>query len=99
MRIISKSALTDFSNVHPEARERLDAWYRACRACDATSLSELRQTFQSADYVPKQFTIFDVGGNEYRIVTAIHYDKQMVFIRSVLTHAQYDKWNQRNRRK
>ena len=99
MRIISKAALVDFWTIHPEAKEKLEAWYRACLACNARNLSELKQTFQTADYVPKQFTIFDVGGNAYRIVTAIHYDKQKLFIREVLTHARYDKWTKQNRGK
>lgn len=99
MRIVSKSAIVSFYQVHPEAKEKLEAWYRACKACSATSLSELKQTFSTADYVPKQFTVFDVGGNEYRIVTAIHYDRQIVYVREVFTHAQYDKWSRRNRAK
>lgn len=99
MRIISKSALITFYQAHPEAKARLEAWYRACKACNAVNYNELKQTFQTADYVPRKFTIFDVGGNEFRIVTVIHYDKQTVFIREVLTHAQYDKWTKQNRGK
>ena len=98
MRIISKTALVNFYRIHPESRERLEAWYRTCKACNAANFSELKQTFQTADYVPK-FTVFDVGGNEFRLVTVIHYDKQRVFIREVLTHAQYDKWTKLNRAK
>jgi len=99
MRIISRSALVDFWNIHPEAKDKLEAWYRTCKTCSAGSFHELKQTFQTADYVPKLFTVFDVGGNDYRIVTVIHYDKQRVFVREVFTHTQYDRWTKQNRRK
>lgn len=99
MRIISKTALVSFYQTHQEAKDRLEAWYRACKACNAKNHIELKQTFQTADYVPEKYTIFDVGGNNYRIVAVIHYDKQMVYIREVLTHAQYDKWTKQNRGK
>jgi mRNA interferase HigB len=99
MRIYSKSALVAFHQTHPEAKERLDAWFRACETCDAANYNELKQTFQTADYVPKKFTIFDVGGNKFRIVTVIHYNTKSVYIRAVFTHAEYDKWTKQNRGK
>lgn len=99
MWIISKTALVNFYQKHPESKDKLEAWYRACKACHAENFSELKQTFNTADYVPKHYTVFDVGGNDYRIVAAIHYDKQRVFIREVLTHAEYDKWTKQNRGK
>lgn len=99
MRIISKTALVDFYQTHPEAKDKLEAWHRACKACGAKNHIELKQTFNTADYVPEKYTIFDVGGNAYRIVAVIHYDKQKVFIREVLTHAEYDKWTKQNRGK
>jgi mRNA interferase HigB len=99
MRIISKAALVDFYQEYPDAKEKLEAWYRTCKSCNAKNFSELKQTFNTADYVPRQFTVFNAGGNEYRIVTAIHYDKQLVYIREVLTHVQYDKWTKQNRGK
>lgn len=65
----------------------------------ATNYNELKQTFQTADYVPKKFTIFDVGGNKFRIVTVIHYITKSVYVRAVFTHAEYDKWTKQNRGK
>jgi len=50
----------------------------------------LRRTFGSADYVDG-YTLFDVGGNKYRIATVIHYDKQQLYVRQVMTHAEYDR--------
>ena len=61
-----------------------------------TSFSELRRTFKSADYVDG-YILFDVGGNKYRIAAFIHYDKQRLYIRQVMTHAKYDRnhWKQK----
>ena len=67
----------------------LEEWFRKAAQCEATSFPKLRQTFRSVDYVDG-FTIFDVGGNRYRIVGAVHYDKQRIYVRQVMTHAEYD---------
>ncbi len=52
--------------------------------------NDLRATFASADYVDG-LTVFDIGGNKYRLITAIHYNRHKVFIRAVLTHAEYER--------
>lgn len=51
---------------------------------------QLKRTFASVDYVDG-YTVFDVGGNRYRLIAAIHYDKQRLYVRHVLTHAEYDR--------
>lgn len=53
----------------------MDDWFKKASQCQADSFPALRQTFNTADYVDG-FTLFDVGGNQYRIATVIHYDKQ-----------------------
>jgi len=74
----------------------LEDWFRKVSQTKASSFPTLRQTFGSADYVDG-FTIFDVGGNRYRIVAVIHYDKQRLYVRQVMTHAEYDRnaWRKR----
>jgi len=57
-----------------------------------SSFAELRRAFGSADKVGK-FTVFDIAGNRYRLVAAIHYDRRRVYVRHVLTHAEYDRDN------
>ncbi len=71
-------------------------WFRKASAMEATSFAALRQTIGSADYVGG-YTIFDVGGNRYRIAAVIHYDKQRLYVRRVMTHAEYDRnaWRKR----
>ncbi|WP_328984793.1 type II toxin-antitoxin system HigB family toxin [Thiorhodovibrio winogradskyi] len=90
MRVISKKPLREFWLRHPESRTLLEAWFKKASNCTAVSFPQLRQTFASADYVDGM-TIFDVGGNRYRLVAVIHYDKQRLYVRHVMTHAEYDR--------
>ena len=68
----------------------LEEWFRKAADVSASSFSLLRQTFGSADYVDG-FTVFDVGGNRYRIAVVIHFDKQRMYVRHVMTHSEYDR--------
>ncbi|MCF7978635.1 MAG: type II toxin-antitoxin system HigB family toxin [Chromatiaceae bacterium] len=90
MRVISKKPLRDFWQIHPESKGLLEDWFKKASKCEAYSFSQLRQTFGSADYVDG-VTVFDVGGNRYRLAAVIHYDKQRLYVRHVMTHAEYDR--------
>lgn len=90
MRVISKKPLREFWERHPESRSLLEGWFKRAHQVTVASFTELRQTFGSVDYVDG-FTIFDVGGNRYRIAAVIHYDKQRVYVRQVMTHTEYDR--------
>ncbi len=96
MRVISKKPLREFWELHPESRPMLEGWFRKVCRTEAWSFPALQQTFRSADYVDG-FTIFDVGGNRYRIAAVIHYDKQRLYVKEVMTHADYDRnaWRKR----
>jgi mRNA interferase HigB len=89
MRIISRKALNAFAGKHPAARAALADWYAKMKAVSFQSLVEVRAVFPTADPVGK-LTVFNVGGNKVRLVTAIHYNRGRVYIRAVLTHAEYD---------
>lgn len=95
MRIISKKPLREFWQRHPESRPMRNEWFSKANQATAISFPALRETFGSADYVDG-FTLFDVGGNRYRIAAVIHYDKQRMYIRKVMTHAEYDRNDWRN---
>lgn len=96
MHIISKKAIETFCLKHSVARSPLHAWYRLVSMSGFNTLTEVKKSFNSADYVPP-YTVFDVGGNNFRIITVIHYNRQKLYIREVLTHAEYDRWNKFNR--
>ncbi len=94
MHVISKKRLVDFGKKHSDALPALLRWYRVARKAIWTDIHKTRADFPHADPVGK-FTIFNVKNNEYRLITVIHYSRRKVYIRAVLTHADYDKarWN------
>ena len=98
MRVISLKPLRVFWNRHPEAEEPLRQWYKTAAAAAWKSLKDVRQTYPHADGVGAKrggtLTVFNIGGNRYRLVARIRYDYQLVNVRYVLTHAEYDegKW-------
>jgi mRNA interferase HigB len=92
VHVISRKRLRDFATLHPDAARPLTAWYRVMVRMDFASFAELRRAFGSADKVGK-FTVFDIAGNRYRLVAAIHFDRRRVYVRHVLTHAEYDRGN------
>ena len=67
----------------------LQHWFTIVRKTDYASFAALRATFPSADQVDR-FTVFNVGGNKFRLIAAIHYNRKKVYIRHVLMHAEYD---------
>ena len=93
MHVITRKRLNEFAEDHPESRTALAQWYLLAKRNDFSSFANLKLTFPAADRVRK-FTVFDVGGNKVRIITAIHYNRKRIYIRAVLTHAEYDrgKW-------
>ena len=91
MRVISNKALTDFSVAHPEASVSLQTWRKVIELSVFTSFASLKNTFNTVDKVGL-FYVFDIGGNKYRVVAAIHFDHQKLYIRHVFTHKEYDKW-------
>ncbi|SAL68828.1 mRNA interferase HigB [Caballeronia peredens] len=99
MRVISKKVLEEFIDEHAAAKSSLLTWYRLASKCDADNLAGLRKTFNTVDYVSPHYYVFDVGGNHFRVVAAIHFNRQMLFVRHVLTHKQYDQWTDAIRRK
>jgi mRNA interferase HigB len=90
VRVISKAAITDFAAIHPDSLEPLVHWYLVTKRAAWNNLPEVRADFPHADNVGV-FTVFNIAGNKYRLVAAIKYRWHVVYIRHVLTHAEYDK--------
>jgi mRNA interferase HigB len=91
MRVISNKALTDFSSVHAEAELPLQIWRKIIEASHFGSFGELKHTFNTVDKVG-DFHVFNIGGNKFRLIVAIHFNRQMAFVRHVFTHKEYDAW-------
>ena len=90
MHVITRKRLNEFAIRYPESRTALAHWYGLVKRNEFSSFAELKRMFSSADKVGK-FTIFNVGGNKVRIITAIHYNRCRIYVRAVLTHEEYDK--------
>lgn len=90
MHVITKKRLIEFAGRYPAARDPLLKWHALMTKTDFASFAELRAAFGGADRVGK-LTAFDIGGNKYRLIAAMHYNRRRVYIRHVLTHAEYDK--------
>lgn len=95
MHVISRKALIEFWERHPKSKEPLLRWYKIVANSEFSSFENLRMTFPSADRVDN-LTVFDIGGNKYRLIASIHFNRKKVYIRHVLTHKEYDKgdWKQ-----
>jgi mRNA interferase HigB len=93
MHIISKKKLREFWDRHPRARSPLETWYQIAKRAEWDNFAEVRAAFSATDIVGT-FVVFDIGGNKYRLIAVIHFNRQKVFVRHVLTHAEYDegKW-------
>lgn len=91
LRIITESRLTVFWAEHPDAEKPLKLWRAAVRRRDYDSPHEVKADFPTADFLGGTLTVFDIGGNKYRLVVNMRYDLGRVYIRHVLTHAEYDR--------
>lgn len=90
MHIITRKRILEFGQKHSEAERPLDRWYRIAKRTNFESFPDLRRTFRSADQVGK-LTVFNIGGNRFRLVTYIVYAKKRIYIRDILTHTDYDR--------
>ncbi|WP_323310798.1 type II toxin-antitoxin system HigB family toxin [Anabaena cylindrica] len=95
MRVISRRSLREFWEKHSTAKNSLLLWYDRITKSDLENFAQLRQLFSSADLVGN-FAVFNISGNNYRLITYIDYQAQIIFIRDVLIHADYDKENWKN---
>ena len=91
MRLISNRSLREFSHRHNAAAEPLQAWRRLMERNGFGSFAELKRVFNSVDKAGN-FYVFNISGNRYRLIAAIHFNTQTVYVRAVLTHSEYDDW-------
>jgi mRNA interferase HigB len=91
MVIISKAILREFGEQHPDTIEILNNWYEITKDADWGKFSDIKETFNSVDYVKNDRFVFNIKGNNYRLVAMIFFDIRTVFIRFLGTHAEYDK--------
>jgi mRNA interferase HigB len=91
MRLISNKALVDFGIRYQDAQIPLQAWRQVIESTQFLNFADLKTAFNAIDKVGI-FYVFDIGGNKYRLIAAIHFNTQILYIRHVFTHKEYDKW-------
>jgi mRNA interferase HigB len=91
MKIVAVSTLKRFWARHPDSEQSLKAWYDEAKHAVWTTPRQIKARYASASFVGKNRVVFNIKGNDYRLVVAIAYRFQAVYIKFVGTHAQYDK--------
>ncbi|MGN0224292.1 MAG: type II toxin-antitoxin system HigB family toxin [Muribaculaceae bacterium] len=91
MNIVAKKTLVDYYTKHPQAKIALDEWYSKTRKSHWTCFSDVKDTFNSVDSVGNQHYVFNIKGNDFRLIVVIQFKHEFVYIRFVGTHAEYDR--------
>lgn len=91
MRIISKKILREFWEVHADCEQQLKSWYQEANKTRWNNLNELKEIYPNASILNENRICFNIKGNHYRLIVKINFDYQMIWIRFIGTHAEYDK--------
>lgn len=90
MHIISRKALIQFWEKHPDSKTALARWFKVVKTTEFQSFNDIRTVFPSADKV-QDWIVFNISGNKYRLIASIHFNRGKVYVRHVLTHTEYDR--------
>lgn len=95
MHVISKKRIWEAMEKFPYAENTLDGWYRVLNTNRFDNFAALKKVFRSVDKVGDLY-VFNIGGNKLRLIASIHFNRQKVYVRHVLTHKEYDNENWKN---
>lgn len=90
MHVIAKRALRLFWEEHADAKESLESWWSQVSTAEWRSPHDLRSMYSTASFLGENRVVFNIKGNDYRLVVKVQYSSRMVFIRFVGTHSEYD---------
>jgi mRNA interferase HigB len=91
VRIISKKILREFWEKHSDSQEQLKSWFQETSAIEWRNPSQIKVDYPSASFLADNRVVFNIKGNKYRLIVKINYEYNMVWIRFIGTHAEYDK--------
>ena len=91
MTLLGEPLLDEFRESFPQSGKALSRWAAVVRGTEWQSFVDVKQTFNSADYVAPH-VVFDIGGNKFRLLAIIDFEESVVIVRAVMTHKEYDKW-------
>jgi mRNA interferase HigB len=90
MHVISFKTLREYAEIHADCQEPLSNWYKVCSKAKWSNLVEVQKIFPKAEAVGN-FTVFNIKGNKYRLIVSIDYEWELIYIKYILTYAEYDK--------
>ena len=93
MVIITKGIIHAFADKHPNASAPLNDWYEKTKSSSWKNFAAVKQTFKDVDPIGNDRYVFDIGGNNFRIIVMIHFNIRTLYIRAILTHKEYDHLN------
>lgn len=91
MRIIALGTLREFWQKYPDAEIPLRSWYAAASRAEWRSPADVKAAYRSASFIANNRIVYNIKGNDYRLIAAVHYNRGMMFIRFIGTHREYDK--------
>ncbi len=91
MRIFTEKALKEYSETHPEARVALQDWVTRVKNSQWKCFADIKKMFNSVDSVGNQHYVFNIKGNDFRLIVVIKFTIQFIYVRFIGTHAEYDK--------
>ena len=93
MRVIAKKILRDFWEKHSDCEQQLKSWYQEASDAEWKSPIEIKSEYPSASIINDNWIVFNINGNNYRLIIKIYYDYQIIWIRFIRAHIKYDRIN------
>jgi len=93
VRIISRKTIREFWEKHPDAEHALEAWYHDAKRAVWKTPADIKSVYRNASFVGTDRVVFNIKGNQYRLVVAVQYQHGIIYIRFIGTHAEYNKIN------
>ncbi len=91
MNVISKRTLVKFYEQHPQAKSALEVWHSDARKSTWSSPADIKKIYSSTSFLSDNRVVFNIKGNDYRLIVHIDYPRKIIRVKFVGTHAQYDK--------
>ena len=91
MKVLGRNTLVEFGRKHADSKKALDAWFDEAKHADWQTPQDIKNRYNSADFLSDNRVIFNIKGNNYRLVIKVRYENDLVVIEWVGTHAEYDK--------
>ena len=93
MRIISKKTLREFWEKHKDSEQQLKSWFQESNSVEWKNPKQIKKEYPSASFLADNRIVFNIKGNKYRLIVKINYDHNILWVRFIGTHAEYDKIN------